>query len=243
MGTPAIELNGFRKSYGDTVAVDGVDLRVEQQEVFGLLGPNGAGKTTTIRTLTTLLPPDEGQCRVFGTDVTTAPRSVRRRIGVIQQEVCFEPYLTVRENVRTYGYLCGLADPELRERCDRLLSTFEIDEAADRKAVTLSTGQKRRLQVAREFLRDPDLLFLDEPTVGLDPEMREALLGRIERRVADGLTVCFTTHNLREAERLCDRVGFLVDGKLIETQSVAAVPTAELEEYYLSVIGDRELVA
>lgn len=238
MDTPAVELDSLKKSFGNVTALDSINLVVSGEEVFGLLGPNGAGKTTAIQILATLIPPTSGTCKVFGHDVTAEPRAVQRRIGLVQQNQCFEPYLTVYEDLRTYGYLCGLSDPFLDDQCEELIDVFGLSDQMDQKSITLSAGQRRRLQIAREFLRSPDLLFLDEPTVGLDPEMKYRLLDRIDQEVNSGMTIVFTSHDLSEVEYLCDRVGFLFGGELVETMSLDEIPEGTLEEYYLSLMDD-----
>ncbi len=211
----AIEVDALRKEYGPVVAVDDIDFRVERGEVFGFLGPNGAGKTTTIKMLTTLIPPTRGRAHVLGFDVARDGAAVRSRIGVVQQGESYEYSLRVEDALDLYGMMWNVPKPERRQRVEALLDAFDLRHHRRKRSPELSLGLKRRLQVAREFMHDMDLLFLDEPTVGLDPIARRAALDMIRGHVRAGLTVFFTTHILDEAEYLCDRIAIIHQGRIV----------------------------
>ena len=195
-------------------ALDGVSFTVNRGEVFGLLGRNGAGKSTLIKAMTTLIRPTSGTLRVLGLDPDHDGQSIRRRIGVVQQGESFD-FTTVQGNFDIYGVLWGVPKAERVARRERLMAQFGLDEIRKRRSFDLSGGQKRRVQVAREFIHDMEILFLDEPTVGLDVIMRRTLLDSIREQVRQGLTVVFTTHNLEEADYLCDRVAVIDNGKIL----------------------------
>jgi ABC-2 type transport system ATP-binding protein len=215
----AVTVSGLRKSFrvkDKTVdAVTGIDLVVAEGEIFGLLGPNGAGKTTTLRILTTLLAADGGQAIVAGADVRRAPRLVRRRIGYVGQLGGADPGATGRENLLLAGRLYGLPASAARQRATELLTVFDLAALADRAASTYSGGQKRRLEVALGIMHEPRVLFLDEPTTGLDPQNRASLWDQLRRLRAGGATIVVTTHYLDEADQLCDRVAIVDQGKVI----------------------------
>jgi len=207
---PALLCEGLRHRFGDNVAVDGVDLRVEQGEVFGLLGPNGAGKTTTIRAINTLLPVQEGYVEVLGYDVRRSPMAVRRRLGYVPQQLSIEAALTGRENVTWFARLFDMPRAERKERVAAALEAMGLGEVADRIAGTYSGGMIRRLELAQALVNRPQLLVLDEPTVGLDPVARDGVWERVaEMRAATGMTVLLTTHYMEEADLLCDRVALM----------------------------------
>src|SRR5919197_1947758 len=215
--TNAIEAQGLVKTYpGDVRALDGLGLEVEQGTVFGLLGPNGAGKSTTVKILTTLSRPDEGEVHVAGIDVLREPREVRRRIGVVGQRGGLDPQATGRENLVLQGEIHRLPRRELRARADELLDRFGLGDAADRIARTYSGGMQRRLDIALGLIHRPLVLFLDEPTTGLDPEVRAAMWDEISRLAAeDGLTILLTTHYLEEADRLGSRLAIVDRGRVV----------------------------
>jgi ABC-2 type transport system ATP-binding protein len=215
-GDYAISLEGFSQTYnGKDYVVNDVSLQVKKGEIFGLLGKNGAGKTTTIKVLTTLLQPSKGKVTVLGQDVTRNGQEIRKRIGVVQQEVSFE-FTNVKENFDLYGFLWGVPKETRDRRRDNLVKLFDLESVLKTSALDLSGGQKRRVQVAREFLHDMDLIFLDEPTVGLDPVMRRKILDLLKERTKnEGLTILFTTHNLEEADYLCDRIAIMDHGKIV----------------------------
>jgi ABC-2 type transport system ATP-binding protein len=211
----AIEAEGLRKSYGDVRALAGIDLQVPAGTVLGLLGPNGAGKTTAVRILTTLLPADGGSARVAGLDVEHEAAQLRSKIGLAGQYAAVDENLTGAENLEMVGRLYHLPKGEPRARAAELLERFELDEAADRLVRTYSGGMRRRLDLAAALVARPPVLFLDEPTTGLDPRSRLGLWETIEGRVAAGTTVLLTTQYLDEADRLADRISVIDHGRVI----------------------------
>jgi ABC-2 type transport system ATP-binding protein len=226
----AIEALDLRKVYPpDVTALDGVDLRVERGTIFALLGPNGAGKSTTVRVLTTLARPDAGRVRVAGIDVLTHALEVRRSIGVVGQKHGADMEATGRENLVLQGEFCGLTGSELQERVTSSLKRFDLVQAADRKAKTYSGGMQRRLDIAMGLLHRPQVLFLDEPTTGLDPEARAEMWQEIERlRREDGMTILLTTHYMEEADRLASQVAIIDRGRIVVRGTPQALK-AELE--------------
>jgi ABC-2 type transport system ATP-binding protein len=211
----AIEAEGLRKSYGDVRALDGVDLSVPTGTVLGLLGPNGAGKTTAVRILTTLLPLDAGSARVAGLDVVHEATRLRSMIGLAGQYAAVDENLTGAENLEMVGRLYHLPKGEPRTRAAELLDRFDLADAADRLVRTYSGGMRRRLDLAAALVARPPVLFLDEPTTGLDPRSRIGLWETIEARVARGTTVLLTTQYLDEADRLADRIAVIDHGRVI----------------------------
>jgi ABC-2 type transport system ATP-binding protein len=215
----AVAISGLRKSFrvaGQTVAaVSGIDLTVAAGEIFGLLGPNGAGKTTTLRILTTLLPADAGSARVAGVDVLAEPAVVRRRIGYVSQLGGADKSATGRENLLLAGRLYGLSAADAARRCAELAEVFDLGELVARPVRTYSGGQRRRLEVALGIMHQPRVLFLDEPTTGLDPQNRANLWDQLGRLRAAGTTIFLTTHYLDEADQLCDRVAIVDHGRVI----------------------------
>jgi ABC-2 type transport system ATP-binding protein len=221
----AISLAGVSHRFGDHLVVDDVDLAIPPGECFGLLGPNGAGKTTTIRLITTLLPVQDGDVRVFGKDVRTEPMAVRRRLGYVPQQLSIEGALTGRENVSWFARLFDVPRSERKERVAEVLDMVNLDDAADRLASTYSGGMVRRLELAQALVNRPALLVLDEPTVGLDPVARDSVWARVgDMQQRYGMTVLLTTHYMEEAEVLCDRVALMHEGAVR-----AAGPPAELQ--------------
>ena len=215
MAAAAIEAEGLRKRYGTVEALRGVDLTVETGTVFGLLGPNGAGKTTAVRILTTLLRPDGGSARVDGIDVLTDAARLRTRIGVAGQNAAVDENMTGLENLEMVGQLYHLSRRVARERASELLEEFDLAEAGERVVKTYSGGMRRRLDLGGALVARPPVLFLDEPTTGLDPRSRLGLWELIERLVAEGTTVLLTTQYLDEADRLCDRISVIDHGLVI----------------------------
>ncbi|WP_171167995.1 ATP-binding cassette domain-containing protein [Streptomyces sp. I05A-00742] len=215
--TPAIEARGLTKTYpGGVTALDGLDLTVRAGTVFGLLGPNGAGKSTTVKILTTLARPDAGTATVAGHDVLRRPGRVRRAIGVVAQRSGADPTATGRENLLLQGRLYGLRGPRLTARADELLARFALADAADRASRTYSGGMLRRLDVAIGLVHRPEVLFLDEPTTGLDPEARTAMWEEIGRLAGEeGLSILLTTHYLDEADRLAERIAIVDRGRVV----------------------------
>ena len=215
-GNAAIEAEGLVRTYPpDVRALDGVDLTVQPGTIHGLLGPNGAGKSTTVRILTTLSRPDSGVARVLGNDVVRRPDAVRRSIGVVGQAGAVDPEATGRENMLLQGQLFGMGGKALRRRVDALLGTFGLGEYADRIVKTWSGGNKRKLDVATGLIHAPGVLFLDEPTTGLDPEARSELWAEVRRLNADGLTILLTTHYLEEADQLATEVAIIDRGRIV----------------------------
>jgi ABC-2 type transport system ATP-binding protein len=212
---PAVETARLHKSYGNVQALRGVDLRVETGSVFGLLGPNGAGKTTAVRILTTLLLPDEGSARVAGFDVVKEDARVRERIGLAGQYAAVDENLTGLENLEMVGRLYHLARAQARERARELLASFDLSEAGGRLVRTYSGGMRRRLDLAAALVARPPVLFLDEPTTGLDIRSRIGLWDAIEALVSAGTTVLLTTQDLDEADRLADRIAVIDQGLVI----------------------------
>ena len=214
-GDYAIQTEGLRKSYGDVQALQGVDLFAAPGSVLGLLGPNGAGKTTAVRILTTLLEPDGGSARVAGLDVVTDAGLLRRRIGLAGQYAAVDENLSGFENLEMVGRLYHLGRRESRRRATDLLERFDLTDAADRLVRTYSGGMRRRLDLGAALVADPPVLFLDEPTTGLDPRSRLGLWEVIEGRVSEGTTVLLTTQYLDEADRLSDQIAVIDHGKVI----------------------------
>ena len=215
MSEPAIVVEDLGKRFGEVVAVDGVHLQVPVGTVLGLLGPNGAGKTTTVRILTTILRPDSGRARILGHDVAAEPQAVRSRIGLAGQYAAVDENLTGRENLRMVGQLTHQRRELIGPRADELLERFSLDQAADRPVRTYSGGMRRRLDLAAALVHKPPVLFLDEPTTGLDPRGRNDLWAVIGELVADGMTLLLTTQYLEEAERLADRIMVIDNGRVI----------------------------
>ncbi|MGI0055182.1 MAG: ABC transporter ATP-binding protein [Thermoplasmata archaeon] len=218
---PVIVAQDVRHSYdGKRTALAGVSFSVGRGEVFGLLGRNGAGKSTLIKAMTTLIQPTSGTLRILGRDARKDGRKIRERIGVVQQGESFD-FTSVEGNLDLYGFLWGVPKEERRRRSEALIERFGLREIRRQRSFDLSGGQKRRVQVAREFVHDMDILFLDEPTVGLDVVMRRTLLDSIRDQVRKGLTVVFTTHNLEEADYLCDRIAVIDEGRILALDTVS----------------------
>src|SRR5688572_3266411 len=213
--TNAIETRALAKSFGKTRALDGIDLTVREGSVYGLLGPNGAGKTTTIRILATLLAPDAGQATVAGFDVVREPDAVRRKVGLTGQYASVDEDLTGIENLILVGRLLGLSWKEARRRGGELLDAFGLSEAAGRQVRTYSGGMRRRIDIAASLVTVPDILFLDEPTTGLDPRGRNHVWDLVRRIAAEGTTVLLTTQYLDEADRLAERLAVIDHGRVI----------------------------
>lgn len=213
--TLAIKASGLTKAYGDVVALNGIDIEVEQGTVLGLLGPNGSGKTTTVRILATLLQADSGSASVGGFDVVTQPDEVRSVIGLTGQYAAVDEYLTGRENLELFGRLFHLSKFDAAKRANELLDRFDLSDAADRGIKGYSGGMRRRLDLAASLIGRPNVLFLDEPTTGLDPRSRQGMWSVIEDLIAEGTTVLLTTQYLEEADQLANRIVVLDHGNVI----------------------------
>lgn len=231
--TPAIRATGLGRDFANHTAVHQLDLEVNTGEVYGLLGPNGSGKSTTVRMLTTMLRPSRGSAHVAGADIIRDPGTVRRRTGVVLQGVALDPLMSARELLRLQGRLQSFTARQARARCAELLAAFDAEEFADAPVGKLSGGQRRRVDLAVALVQRPDVLFLDEPTTGLDPVSRRDLWDEIRTLSAGhGVTILLTTQYLEEADQLCDRVGILREGRLI----ASAAPHVLKEQ-----AGDRVL--
>ena len=218
-----INVDNLSKSYGSVKAVNDITLSVKTGQVFGFLGPNGAGKSTTIKLLTTLIQPSGGSLTILGLDAIKNPLKVRHKIGVVLQQPSYEPTLTVEKSLEKYGMMWNVPKIERKNRMETLLEDFDLTEIRKKRNEDLSIGQRRRVQVAREFMHDMDLLFLDEPTVGLDPSARKKLLDYLKNKVKTGLTIFFTTHILTEAEYLCDEIAIIDKGKILAVDTPDAL--------------------
>ncbi|HEY6730650.1 MAG TPA: ATP-binding cassette domain-containing protein [Solirubrobacterales bacterium] len=230
---PAVKATGLVKHYDAkdeaVEAVRGVDLEVQTGEIFGFLGPNGAGKSTTVRMLTTLLTITAGTAEVMGTDVASDPDAVRRRIGVALQEAGLDPRQTGRELLTLHGRLYGFSQAEAVARTQELLDLVELEDAADRQIKGYSGGMQRRLDLAAALVHEPEVLFLDEPTTGLDPASRLTIWEEVRRINGQGTTVFLTTQYLEEADQLCDRLAIIDDGRIVREGTPTALK-AELSE-------------
>jgi ABC-2 type transport system ATP-binding protein len=213
--SPAIAVSGLERAFGEVLAVQGIDIAVAEGEIFGFLGPNGAGKTTTVRMLTTLLLPTGGSATVAGHDVIKEARAVRGSIGVALQEAALDPLMTGRELIRLQATLQGLPTAEGRRRADDLLERVDLAAAADRRVGTYSGGMQRRLDLAAALVHEPRVLFLDEPTTGLDPVSRKTIWEEVQALNDDGTTVFLTTQYLEEADQLADNVGIIDSGRIV----------------------------
>jgi ABC-2 type transport system ATP-binding protein len=239
----AIHAEDLVKTFGDVRALDGVSLDVLEGTVLGLLGPNGAGKTTAVRVLTTLLRPDSGRASVAGVDVLTRPGLVRSRIGLSGQYAAVDEYLTGRENLRMVGELYQMTGRDARARADELLEWFNLGDAADRIAKTYSGGMRRRLDLAAALVVRPPVMFLDEPTTGLDPRNRIALWEVIETLVAEGTTLLLTTQYLEEADRLAHDIAVVDRGKVIARGTADQLKAQIGGERVEVVVHEREQIA
>ena len=214
--TFAVETERLTKRYGELLAVDDLNITIEEGEIFGLLGPNGAGKTTTLSMLATLLKPTEGKARVNGYDITSHPADVRRSIGIVFQDPSSDDILTGRENLYLHALMFGVPKDERNKRIDHVLNLVDLRDRQDDIVKKYSGGMRRRLELARGLLHNPRTLFLDEPTLGLDPQTREHIWAYIENLVkSEKVTVIITTHYMEEADRLCDRVAIIDHGKIV----------------------------
>ena len=213
-----VEVENLVKRYGNgkgVTAVSGISFAIRQGEIFSLLGPNGAGKTTTISMLSGLIAPTSGEARVNGRSITKEPLAVKKLIGVVPQEIALYPTLSARQNLRFWGRMYGLGGTDLKRRTDELLDLVGLRERADERVATYSGGMKRRINIAVGLLHEPQIVFMDEPTVGIDPQSRRNILDTIKTLNQQGMTVLYTTHYMGEAEELSDRVGIIDHGQMI----------------------------
>jgi len=224
---PLIHARGLVKKFGDLVAVDGIDFDVQRGEAFGFLGPNGAGKSSTMRMIGCVSPPTAGTLRILDLDPVADGPQIRGRLGVVPQQDTLDNELTVRENLIIYGRYFGLSRSEVRARADRLLEFVQLDERANSKVEPLSGGMKRRLTIARSLINSPEILLLDEPTTGLDPQARHVLWDRLFRLKRSGVTLVLTTHYMDEAEQLCDRLVVMDHGRIVAEGS----PRSLIDEF------------
>jgi len=234
---PVVDIQGLTKSYDQLTVVDRLDLQVECGECFGLLGPNGAGKTTTLRMLLGMTPPDSGVLKVFQQTLPAYSRPIRRRIGVVPQMDNLDPDFSVRENLRTYASFFGLGGREVEERINQLLEFARLTNKADAQIDMLSGGMKRRLTMARALVNDPQLLILDEPTTGLDPQARQLIWQRLRELKHSGHTLILTTHYMEEAQRLCDRLAIMDHGKIIVQGTPKELIKLHIEPHVIEING------
>jgi ABC-2 type transport system ATP-binding protein len=241
-GVPALKIEDLRKTYSNGfLALSGVSLEVEAGKFFGLLGPNGAGKTTLINSVVSLVRPDSGSVEVFGRDAYSEFREARRMIGVSPQEINLDRFLTVEETLIFHAGYYGVPKKKARERADELLERFGLADRRDQRTNTLSGGMKRRVLFARALIHDPKVLFLDEPTAGVDVELRYKLWGYIRELNRGGMTILLTTHYLEEAEALCEEIALINGGNIVARGSSEDLKNdyqaRNVEEVYMKVIG------
>jgi ABC-2 type transport system ATP-binding protein len=244
MTDAVLDVEGLRRTFDDLVAVDSVSFSVAPGETYGLLGPNGAGKTTTISMIAGLLEPTAGGARVVGQPVTTTATGPKRAIGLVPQDLAIYPDLSARENLMFFGSLYGMPRAELSTRTDEVLEVVGLRDRADDRAEEYSGGMKRRLNIGIGLLHRPELLILDEPTVGVDPQSRNAILESVEQLSKHGMSVLYTTHYMEEAERLCDRVGIIDQGSLVAegTRRELVETVGEADSVELTGSGDLGVV-
>jgi ABC-2 type transport system ATP-binding protein len=241
-GTPALKVEKLKKTYSTGVlALDGISLEVEAGRFFGLLGPNGAGKTTLINSIVSLARPDSGSVEVFGRDAYRQFREARRMIGVSPQEINLDKFLTVEETMLFHAGYYGVPKDKAKERTEELLERFALTDKRKQRVNTLSGGMKRRVLFARALMHDPKVLFLDEPTAGVDVELRYKLWGYIRELNRGGLTILLTTHYLEEAEALCEEIALINGGRIVAQGTIEELKwtyaAASIEEVYLKVVG------
>jgi lipooligosaccharide transport system ATP-binding protein len=237
-----LKVDSLRKNYGSLAAVDGISFAVQPGECFGLLGPNGAGKTTTIRMLYGYTPRDAGQLEVFGLHIDKGLREIKRRIGICQQEDSLDPDLSVRNNLVGYARYFAIPSLEAANRADELLGFFALKNRAHDKITVLSGGLKRRLMLARALVNQPELLILDEPTTGLDPQSRQLLWEKLAELKKQGLTILLTTHYMEEAERLCDRLVIVDHGRILVEGKPAALVREQVGHTVLEIAEPDQTV-
>jgi len=241
MNESAITIENLTKKFEDKTAVEDLSLQVAKGELFGLLGPNGAGKTTAINILCGLIKPTSGTAKIYGYDVQKETQKVKELIGVCIQETAIYPYLTGVENLALFGNLYAMNKKTIKERSNMLLTKMGLKEDAKRITAKYSGGMKRRLSLALALIHDPQIAFLDEPTVAMDPQSRHAVWGFIKEQKTKGKTIILTTHYMEEAEELCDRIGIIDHGKLIALgtpkELIAKNHVKNLEEVFIQLTG------
>ncbi|MEW5755230.1 MAG: ATP-binding cassette domain-containing protein [Pseudomonadota bacterium] len=235
---PLISARGLVKYYGETVVVNGVDLVVYPGECFGLLGPNGAGKTTTLRMLMGGIMPTGGELTVLGYDIPAEARAMRAKVGLVPQHDNLDPDFTVRENLLCYARYFGISDKTMAGRIDDLLAYANLTHKANARIPELSGGMQRRLTLARALVNQPELVVLDEPTTGLDPQARHVIWQRLRSLLARGTTLLLTTHYMEEAQRLCDRIAIMDAGRILAVDSPRALIARHIEPVVVEVRGD-----
>jgi lipooligosaccharide transport system ATP-binding protein len=234
-----LSARNLRKCYGDQVVVDGLNLSIQRGECFGLLGPNGAGKTTTLRLMLGLITPDEGELQLLDHAVPQQARAARLRVGVVPQIDNLDPDFTVAENLLVYGRYFGMSDAAIEARLPELLEFANLTHKRDVKVPTLSGGMKRRLTLARALVNDPEVIFLDEPTTGLDPQARHLIWQRLRELTASGKTLLLTTHFMDEAERLCHRLAVMDNGRIISAGTPRELIAQNIEPQVVEVFGEH----
>lgn len=215
MSEMILESDNLQKTFGDNKAVQGITFGILKGELFSLLGPNGAGKTTTISMLSCLLEPSGGDAKIAGRSIRREAQAVKKVIGVVPQDIALYPTLTARENLTFWGQMYGMGGPALRQRIDEVLTTVGLSDRAKERVETFSGGMKRRINIAVGLLHKPQIVFMDEPTVGIDPQSRRNILDMVKSLNQEGMTVLYTTHYMEEAEELSDRIGIMDHGRLI----------------------------
>ena len=241
-----LSVSGLRKSYGEgaarSIVVDGLSFKLRRGECYGLLGPNGAGKTTTLRLCLGLTTPDSGDIRLVGMLVPAQARSARKRVGVVPQGDNLDPDFTVAENLLVFGRYFGMSDEQIQQRIPRLLEFASLTGKKDARIGELSGGMKRRLTLARALVNDPDLIFMDEPTTGLDPQARHMIWDRLKTLLNEGKTIVLTTHFMDEAERLCDRLAVIDHGRMIAEGAPRELIAQHIEAEVVEVYGDNAIL-
>jgi ABC-2 type transport system ATP-binding protein len=223
MAQPLLQINDLRKRYGQHTALDGVSFEVHAGELFGLLGPNGAGKTTLLSIVSCLLEATSGEALILGKRATTRDRQLRRQIGIVPQELAIYGELNARENLRFFGSLYGIRDPQLGQRVEQVLEAIGLADRADQRVENFSGGMKRRLNLGAAIVHEPKLLLLDEPTTGVDPQSRNHIFEEVRRLAASGVAIVYTSHYIEEVQSLCSRVGIIDHGKLIACDNLQAM--------------------
>jgi len=236
---PVVEARNLCKRYGGQRVVDGIDLEIEKGECFGLLGPNGAGKTTTLRMLLGITPPDGGTLRVLDYSIPEQARQMRSRLGVVPQQDSLDPDFTVAENLQTYASYFGLPEADVRPRIGELLAFASLEHKAGARIDELSGGMKRRLALARALINEPDLVILDEPTTGLDPQARQVIWQRLRSLLNEGRTLILTTHYMDEAQRLCDRLAIMDSGRILDVGAPGELIRRHIEPHVIEVFGSE----